>query len=274
LEAKVVKLPVGAGPGQSVDGDAGGGIGEGGGTQEGSPGDQRNDGNVNHDMSEATDSYPHNIQVNATLSDGLAPPPEEGSQDQEQDLELELGPEMQAAQPQESLKSPSPVDGILGTGVPLSSAPTSQAEASVPPAVDNEDSDPSYEPDSVSDSDGLETLESMFASSQRIKPEPSSQRSPVLPPLPVFSPSGTGVEEDDEQSQRQIQEEATNEKRTALEATRRTKASNSAKITNSGVQIIDLTETSDPIVMHDDPRTDEGGRSSEVRGKQWRAVKG
>ncbi|KAG0644051.1 hypothetical protein HOY80DRAFT_230792 [Tuber brumale] len=200
LEAKVVKLPESAGLDQSVNGDEGGGIGEGAGTQEGSPGGQRNGGTVNHDMPEVADSYPHNIHVNATLSDGLVPPSAEGSQDQEQDLELELGLETQAAQPQESLKSPSPVDGILGTAVSLSSAPTSQAGASVPPAVDNEDSDPSYEPDSVSDSDGLETLESMFASSQRIKPEPSSQRSPVLPPLPVFSPSGSGVGEDDEQS--------------------------------------------------------------------------
>ncbi|PWW75643.1 hypothetical protein C7212DRAFT_204854 [Tuber magnatum] len=272
LEAKVVKLPEGAGLGQIVNGDASGGTDGARDTQEDNPDDQRNGRNVSHYTPEEADGYPPNIQVNATLSDELAPPSAEGSQDQEQDLELDLGPETQAAQPQESLKSPSPVDGVLGTAVFLSSAPTSQAEASVAPVFDNGESDPSYEPESVSDSDGLETLESMFASSQRIKPEPSSQRSPVLSPLPIFSPLGAGVEGGDGQSQRDIREEATNEKRTALKAIR-TKTSNDAKITNSGVQIIDLTGTSDPIVMDDGPRARVSGRSRAKR-KQWRAVKG
>lgn len=274
LEAKVVKLPEGAGLDQNVNADEGAGTGEGGDTQEGNPDDQKNEGNANHSTPEGDDSYSPDIQVNATLSDGLVPPSTGASQDQEQDLELSLGPETQAAQPQESLKSPSPVSGVLGAAISLSSAPTSQAEASIPPVSDKGESDLSYEPDSVSDSDGLETLESMFASSQRIKPEPSSQRSPVLPPLPVFSPLGAGVEEDDEQSQRQIQEEATNEKRATLKAARRTKAPNGAKITSSEVQIIDLTGTSDPIVMDDSPRGKKGGGRSRAKGKQWRAVKG
>ena len=273
LEAKVVKLPEGAGLDQSMNVDEGAGTGEGGDTQEGNPDDRRNEENADHGTPEGGGSHSPDIQVNATLSDGLAPSSAGVSQDQEQDLELDLGPETQAAQPQESLKSPSPVGGILGIAVSLSSAPTSQAEASILPVSDKEESDLSYEPDSVSDSDGLETLESMFASSQRIKPEPSSQKSPVLPPLPVFSPLGAGVE-DDEQSQRQIQEEATNEKRATLKATKRTEALNGSRTTNPEVQIIDLTGTSDPIIMDDSPRGKKGGGRSRVKGKQWRAVKG
>jgi len=274
LEAKVVKLPESAGLDQNVNVNQGAGANGGGDMQEGNPDDRRNEGNANHGTPERGGSHSPDIQVNATLSDGLVPSSTGVSQDQEQDLELELGPETQAAQPQESLKSPSPMGGVLGTAVSLSSAPTSQVEASISPVFDKGESDLSYEPDSVSDSDGLETLESMFASSQRIKPEPSSQRSPVLPPLPVFSPLGTSVEEDDERSQRQIQEEATNEKRATPKAARRTGAPNGAKTTNPEVQIIDLTGTSDPVVMDDGPRGKKGGGRSRVKGKQWRAVRG
>ncbi|RPB04550.1 hypothetical protein L873DRAFT_1799479 [Choiromyces venosus 120613-1] len=270
LEAKVVKLPEGANLDQDMNGDEG--AGTGGDTQENNSVHQRSEGDANHETSEGADSSPPDIQVNATLFDGLVPLSAEPSQDQEQDLELDLGPETQAAQPQESLKSPSPVHGVLGTAVSLSSAPTSQAETSIPPIFDNEEIDPSYELDSVSDSDGLESLESMFASSQRIKPEPSSQKSPILPPLSVFSPLGATVEGDDQQSQRQIQEEATSEKRTAVKATRRNRAPDGAKISTAEVQIIDLTETSDPIVLEDSPRGKRGGSRSKGKGKQWRAV--
>ncbi|CUS08059.1 unnamed protein product, partial [Tuber aestivum] len=273
LEAKVVRLPEGLDHGRIASSDGTGGTGETGDTQEGNPDEERNEGNVRCGIPEEADSYPPSVQVNATLYNGLASCSAEGSQDQEQDLELDLGPETQAAQPQECLKSPSPVDGVPGTAVALSSAPTSQVEASIAPVFDNRESDPSYEPESVSDSDGLETLESMFASSQRVKPEPSSQRSPVLPPLPMFSPSGVGVEEDDEQFQRQMRGRATSEEPTAPKAIR-TKISNGVKIANSEAQIIDLTGTSDPIVMDDSLRGRVGGGRSRAKGRQWRAVKG
>lgn len=294
LEPRVIKLPEGIGAGEKP---AGGGSGRGGRDRDSPMGTEPGERGMQGSQEEGVQGTPAPggegptlevperssapiTQVAATVPDG--PPPASGgpetddSQYLEQGLGLGIGVETQYAQPQEDIQSSSPPPQSEQTNPAPSNISTTVVDGADPPVLpvaNNEDKGSSPNPDHFeSDSDGLESLESMLASQSqkmRVKSEPSSQGRPSLPPLPTFFPLGTDLDSDE----RQIQIEA-GEKRVSLLARNgaRSASGSGGRIDISKVQVpvIDLTETSDPDV----PEKERRKERRRWRGKQWRAVKG